>query len=137
MNKTHKIVYQWGKTPYIIDKTLKTTDRIQLRLLNMTQGATFRSISETLFAAHGVKMKSSDRKKLDFEIFQAGSKKECGEMLVRFENLHQLDLTKALRFITPKFKKRVKDYKKKTKLKQMQEQLEHIGISLEVKVIEL
>jgi len=134
MKKTHKIVYNWEKIPYLIDKRMKLTHRIHLRLLNRTQGGVFIALSESLFAAHGIKLKKEDRKKTEYEIFTVGSEKECGDMYTRIQNLHQLDLTKAFTKIAPRFRKKVTDFASKTKLERMQEQLEAIGIHFRVGV---
>lgn len=137
MDKTHKIVFKWSRIPYLVKETATIGEKITLAGLRITQTRVFAAVTDTMFAAHGVKMLKEDKKKDEYEIYIDGSQEQCQKMYDKFQNLDQLDLSKAFNRIPFKFKKKVKKEADQSKFEKMQEKLEQMMIYFEVEVHEL
>ena len=137
MDKTHKIVFEISRIPYLVKDTASIGDKITIAGLKITQTRVFAAVVDTMFAAHGIKMKKEDKMKDDYDIYIDGTMKQCVDMLEKFQNLHQLDFTKAFGRIPFRFRKKVKTDAKQTKFEKMQDKLEQMQIYFDVKVVAL
>lgn len=136
--KTHRISFEWYRIPYIINEEATISDRIATRSIKMLQDSIFCSLTDTMFTAHKTKRNKEDKKKDSFEIYINGSLEKCEALKKDFDNLHQIDFSKAIRKIPFIHRRKVAEASKEmTKFEKLQENLSRFGIYFEVNINEL
>ena len=134
--KTHRISFKWYKIPYYVDEKAGFLKKFLPANLKFIQNKVFNSLTQTMFNAHGNKMKPEDKGKEEYEIYIDGTKEQCDKMKDEFDNLDQIDLTQAIKKVPFFYRKRVAA-KQGTKIDKIKDQLGMLLIYLEVEVDEL
>lgn len=135
MTNTHKIVYEWEKMPYLVEDAMPLRLRVSIRMRQFLQKKVFNSVTHSIMASHGNKIRKEDRDKVSFELFIEGTEEECLKHLKDLHNLKKADLDAAVEMIPANI--RVKVAKEDTRFQKVTDQLLGLNIILEVRMVEL